>query len=310
MPVTTVSAAAHIAPVVVRTFFSHGKRKAIKYKNSEEEEATDDIFFDEAFHIVKAFIDLGTNNTVESLQAFTNTHVPAPYWAAVSLVQIPLKSCNDAADVLIDWFGPEELKRVVGGERWWQVRGLNGIDAEWITEKEYLSPERPNVDLGRKLSEDEDKILRMEGLPNVMLYVHGGGYFWGSINTHRYQIIRYVTRKCKGRAFAVNYRNYLERHLSTLGHVRYRMSSLHTRNWIDLYLIRPPEGALHKPIPPSTIVFAGDSAGGGLCLSVLTILRDMGLPMPAGAVLISPWVDLTHSSPSVMQNAKTVCYDI
>ncbi|ESK94434.1 putative lipase esterase from carbohydrate esterase family ce10 [Moniliophthora roreri MCA 2997] len=272
MPVTTVSAAVHITPVVVRTFFSHGKRKAIKYKNSEEEEATDDIFFDEAFHIVKAFIDLGINNTVESLQAFTNTHVPAPYWAAVSLVQIPLKTCNEAANVLIDWFGPEELKRVVGGERWWQVRGLNGIDAEWITEKEYLSPERPKVDLGRKLTENEDKILRMEGLPNVMLYVHGGGYFWGSINTHRYQIIRY----------------------GKLGFLL-----------CDLYLIRPPEGALHKPIPPSTIVFAGDSAGGGLCLSVLTVLRDLGLPMPAGAVLISPWVDLTHSFPSVTRNAKT-----
>lgn len=34
----------------------------------------------------------------------------------------------------------------------------------------------------------------------------------------------------------------------------------------------------------------GDSAGGGLALACLTVLRDLGLPMPAGAVLISPWV--------------------
>ena len=53
---------------------------------------------------------------------------------------------------------------------------------------------------------------------------------------------------------------------------------------------------------------AGDSAGGGLCLSVLTVLRDMGLEQPAGAVLISPWVDLTHSFPSVMKNTATVCW--
>jgi acetyl esterase/lipase len=53
-------------------------------------------------------------------------------------------------------------------------------------------------------------------------------------------------------------------------------------------------------------VFAGDSAGGGLCITILTILRDMGLPMPAGAVLISPWVDLTHSFPSIVQNTDTV----
>jgi hypothetical protein len=74
---------------------------------------------------------------------------------------------------------------------------------------------------------------------------------------------------------------------------------------LDLYLIDPPKDALHKPIPASKIVFAGDSAGGGLCINVLTIIRDMGLPMPAGAVLISPWVDLTHSFPSVMQNVDT-----
>lgn len=75
---------------------------------------------------------------------------------------------------------------------------------------------------------------------------------------------------------------------------------------IDLYLIQPPPSALHKPISPSKIVFAGDSAGGGLCITVLTILRDMGLPMPAGAVLISPWVDLTHSFPSIVENTDTV----
>jgi hypothetical protein len=73
----------------------------------------------------------------------------------------------------------------------------------------------------------------------------------------------------------------------------------------DLYLIYPPKDALHKPVSASKIVFAGDSAGGGLCLNVLCIIRDMGLPMPAGAVLISPWVDLNHSFPSVMDNVNT-----
>ena len=31
-------------------------------------------------------------------------------------------------------------------------------------------------------------------------------------------------------------------------------------------------------------------------------IRDQGIPMPAGAILISPWVDLTHSFPSVSDN--------
>jgi len=36
-----------------------------------------------------------------------------------------------------------------------------------------------------------------------------------------------------------------------------------------------------------------------MVLSVLVTLRDRGIPLPAGAILISPWVDLTHSFPSV-----------
>ncbi|TFK43713.1 lipase/esterase [Crucibulum laeve] len=295
MPVTTTSAAVHITPVVIKTFLDHGKRKAKRFKEGKREDETpqDDIFFDEAFHIVKAFIELGTKNTIESLQAFTNTHVPAPYWTAVSPVCIPLTCCNRAADVLIDWFGPEELKHVVGGERWWQVRGLDGVDGEWITQKNLLDNTTPIT--SQNIPESDQNILRMEKLNTVMLYVHGGGYFWGSINTHRYQLIRYA-RKIKGRVFAVNYRKAPQYPWPC---------PLQDIIAAYLYLIQPPPGALHKPISPSKIVFAGDSAGGGLCVATLTVLRDMGMPMPAGAVLISPWVDLTHSFPSVMQNTVT-----
>ncbi|KZP24716.1 alpha/beta-hydrolase [Athelia psychrophila] len=293
MPVNTLTAAAHITPVVIRTFLSHSKRKGKKLHNHDQKElSTDDILFDEAFHIVRAFIALGTNNTVESLQAFTNTHVPAPYWCAVSPVRIPLFSANRAADDLIKWFGPEELRTVVGGERWWQVRGLDGIDAEWITEREYLSPPIKGKE---KMSEADKDILRMEHLDSVMLYIHGGGYFWGSINTHRYQIIRYA-RKIKGRCFAVNYRKAPQYPWPC---------PLQDVLAAYFYLTRPPPEAHHAPILPSQIVFAGDSAGGGLALAVLTILRDLHRPQPAGAVLISPWVDLTHSFPSVMGNTES-----
>ncbi|KAJ7498735.1 Alpha/Beta hydrolase protein [Mycena latifolia] len=295
MPVSTLSAAVHITPVAIKTFGRHGKRLASKRRDNRPEEAQDDIFFDEAFHIVKAFIELGTKNTVESLQAFTNTHVPAPYWAAVAAVSIPLRSCNEAADILVDWFGPDELKAVVGGERWWQVRGLDGVDAEWITQKDYLSDTKVHAPPGPKLPDAAETIVRMEKLDRVMLYVHGGGYFWGSINTHRYQLIRYA-RKIKGRVFAVNYRKAPQYPWPC---------PLQDVLAAYLYLIRPPPDAVHKAIPASKIVLAGDSAGGGLCLSVLAILRDMGLPLPAGCVLISSWVDLTHSFPSVMQNTET-----
>ncbi|KAE9410143.1 alpha/beta-hydrolase [Gymnopus androsaceus JB14] len=293
MGVSTFSAAVHITPVVIETFFKHGKRRAQKFKDSiEEEEARDDILFDEAFNIVKAFIELGIRNTIESLQSFTNTHVAAPYWAAVAPIRIPLSVCNDAADILIEWFGPEELKHVVGGERWWQVRGLDGLDAEWITEKEYLSDSQVTVE---NLPQQDQTILQMEYLETVMLYVHGGGFSWGSINTHRYQLIRYA-RKIRGRVFAVNYRKAPQYPWPC---------PLHDVLTAYLYLIRPPPGARHKAVPPSKIVFAGDSAGGNLCLTTLTVLRDLGIPMPSGAILISPWVDLTHSFASVMTNTET-----
>ena len=102
-----------------------------------------------------------------TLRLSTNTHVPAPYWCAVVPVKIPLVSCNEAADALIDWFGPEELKRVVGGERWWQIRGLDWIDAEWVTEKEYL--EDRSFSKEDHYTEEEKTTMRMEHLDRVMV---------------------------------------------------------------------------------------------------------------------------------------------
>jgi acetyl esterase/lipase len=55
------------------------------------------------------------------------------------------------------------------------------------------------------------------------------------------------------------------------------------------------EELLGKSIPPKQIFFAGDSAGGGLVLSAIVNAKQKQLPMPAGLVLLSPWVDLTNS---------------
>lgn len=76
-------------------------------------------------------------------------------------------------------------------------------------------------------------------------------------------------------------------------------------NFPDLFLIQPPPDAMHTAIPPSMIVVGGDSAGGGLALALLQVIRDAGLPAPAGGVLISPWCDLTHSFPSIHENTAT-----
>ena len=54
---------------------------------------------------------------------------------------------------------------------------------------------------------------------------------------------------------------------------------------------------------PGDIVFSGDSSGGGLAVSALLKLKEIGAPMPRAVVLTSPWVDLTLSGESHRTNA-------
>lgn len=61
---------------------------------------------------------------------------------------------------------------------------------------------------------------------------------------------------------------------------------------------------LTQGVSPSQIVFAGDSAGGGLCLATLLALKDQGILLPAAAVAISPWTDLKCIGESYRTNAK------
>jgi acetyl esterase/lipase len=70
------------------------------------------------------------------------------------------------------------------------------------------------------------------------------------------------------------------------------LSNVKSKTHLDVVLIRLPEGAAHRPVSSEHIVIAGDSAGGGLSLVLLQVIRDSGLPAPA---LVSPWRDLTRS---------------
>ena len=53
-----------------------------------------------------------------------------------------------------------------------------------------------------------------------------------------------------------------------------------------------------KGYEPEKIVIAGDSAGGGLALSLVLYLKDQGLPLPGGIITMSPWADVTLSGES------------
>lgn len=65
-------------------------------------------------------------------------------------------------------------------------------------------------------------------------------------------------------------------------------------------------------VPASNVIIAGDSAGGGLSMALLLALqrgcqhgKEKSLPLPGGAILLSPFVDLTHSLASWVDNAST-----
>ncbi|WVR04244.1 hypothetical protein IAU60_001244 [Kwoniella sp. DSM 27419] len=124
----------------------------------------------------------------------------------------------------------------------------------------------------------------------VIYYVHGGAYYVGNAATHRLITIG-VSKACNARVFAITYRLAPE-HAFPL--------PLHDVLQGYLRLIAPP-----LSIPPENIIVAGDSAGGGLSLALCMYLRDEGYKLPAGLVLMSPWVDLTMSCGSWDENADS-----
>ena len=218
-------------------------------------------------------------------QAFTAMSIPAPTWVRKQTVTIPFKGCIDRAETLLEQqlqsYGPLSTQRI-GGMQWWKIRGRE-LEGEWIEmKKDYIK---------RKASTPEQQ----RSQERVMLYVHGGAFFFSSLDTHRYQVQRHA-RKLGGRAFSPAYR---------LAPQYPFPCALLDALASYLYLIEPPPSANHAPIQPSSIILAGDSAGAGCVLSLLVCIRDLGLPMPAGADLLSPWVDLTHSFPSILTNAES-----
>ncbi|KAF8178667.1 hypothetical protein K438DRAFT_1844188 [Mycena galopus ATCC 62051] len=308
----TTQAGLRIGPIVLETLVKHYFER-IKHKvhaesdNSGTQLRREELLYDQAFNIVKAFLNAASYHTVEEVQAFSNTRTPSPPWVHVVRLVIPMSCCDDAAQYLITALGGEETARkLVGGCKWWQVRGVPGVDAQWVTAKKdweeakrrykmqnkYKMPaEVPVVDPAADSAPYEEHMDEMR----CILYSHGGGYYFGSVDQERYSLQRHA-RKINGRVFAINYR---------LAPQYPFPCALQDLIAAYLYLIKPPPGALHRAVNPAHIVVAGDSAGGGLTLALLQVLRDTGLPLPAGGVLISPWCDLTHSFPSIHTNTAT-----
>jgi monoterpene epsilon-lactone hydrolase len=121
----------------------------------------------------------------------------------------------------------------------------------------------------------------------AIFFVHGGGYVSGSCTDHRIHVAKFVKGSNIG-ALLFDYRLAPEHpYPSALE------DSVAAYRWL-----------LNQGIPSSNVVFAGDSAGGGLCLALLLALKDQGISLPAAAVALSPWTDLKCTGQSYRNNAN------
>lgn len=120
----------------------------------------------------------------------------------------------------------------------------------------------------------------------VLFFVHGGGYNCGSLFVYR-DFMGRLARAAGGRVFGVEYRLAPENKFPAAVD-----DAVAAYRWL-----------LESGVDATSIVTVGDSAGGGLNLALLVALRDRQLPLPAGAICISPWVDLEGLGESIRTKA-------
>jgi acetyl esterase/lipase len=115
--------------------------------------------------------------------------------------------------------------------------------------------------------------------------MHGGGFIAGSIYTHR-KLYAHLAKGVGARALIVGYRLLPEGvHPMPVNDV------LTAYRWL-----------LDQGITADHIALAGDSAGGGLSITAQLRAREEGLPLPAAAMLISPWVDMEVTGETMVSN--------
>ncbi|WP_369249171.1 alpha/beta hydrolase [Streptomyces sp. R41] len=120
----------------------------------------------------------------------------------------------------------------------------------------------------------------------VLLCVHGGGFVSGSIHTHR-KMFGHLAKAAGVRALIVGYPLLPEGvHPLPVDHV------VAAYRWL-----------LGQGVDARRIAFTGDSAGGGLAVTAQLRARDQGLPLPAGTLLISPWVDMEVTGETMLSNS-------
>jgi acetyl esterase/lipase len=122
----------------------------------------------------------------------------------------------------------------------------------------------------------------------AILYLHGGGYVMGSLDSHRH-LAAEAGRAARARTLALHYRLAPEHPFPAA-----------VEDAVAGYRFVLASGA-----QPGGITIAGDSAGGGLVVAAMLAIRDAGLAQPACGWAISPWVDMEAIGDSMTSKATT-----
>ncbi|MBP2171228.1 acetyl esterase/lipase [Erwinia toletana] len=115
----------------------------------------------------------------------------------------------------------------------------------------------------------------------VLFYIHGGGYVHGGVKAYQGLAGNYA-RLLGARVYVPDYRQAPEHPFPTP-----------IEDTFTAY-----RSLLDSGIDPRALAISGDSAGGAMVITIMRKARDFHLPLPAAAVAISPWADLTHSGDS------------
>ena len=174
--------------------------------------------------------------------------------------------------------------------KWRVKRRLKGV-RDYRRARQILKPERYKVPSSIRITPAQMGGVSGEWVegPNsgevVLLYLHGGGYFGCSAETHRPVTVAFARQGF--RVFAPDYRLAPENKFPVA-----------VDDAVAVY--RALLSAEHSP---QNIVVSGESAGGGLALSLMLALRAAGVPLPACAAVFSPWTDLAATGDSIRTNA-------
>jgi acetyl esterase/lipase len=119
----------------------------------------------------------------------------------------------------------------------------------------------------------------------VLLFIHGGGYATGSLRTHR-ALASQIAIHAQVRALSIAYKLAPEHKFPT-----------QIEQAVTAY-----QYLLKQGYKSENIAIGGESAGGGLTGGTLNYLKDHDIPLPACAIFMSPWLDLTASGRSMVTN--------